>query len=93
MRLIYLNELLKYPIRRDTYDRENGDKHFINGVESVLEYAENLPMVDIVRCKDCEFWHGGKMYAPNFNACRMWSASGTTRYTADMDFCSKGEHE
>lgn len=39
--------LMQFPIRRDHYDRENGNKHFINGIESVLEYAENLPAADV----------------------------------------------
>ena len=59
MRLIDLDELLKFPIRLDTYDKKNGNKHFVFGIESVLEYAENLPIVDaveVVRCKDCESW-------------------------------------
>ncbi len=34
-------------IRRDHYDRENGNEHFINGIETVLEYAENLPAADV----------------------------------------------
>lgn len=49
--------LMQFPIRRDHYDRKNGNKHFINGIESVLEYAENLPAADVapvVRCKECE---------------------------------------
>lgn len=48
--------LMQFPIRRDHYDRENGNEHFINGIETVLEYAEQLPTVDaevVVRCKDC----------------------------------------
>ena len=40
--------LMQFPIRRDHYDRKNGNKHFINGIESVLEYAENLPAADVV---------------------------------------------
>ena len=39
--------LMQFPIRRNHYDRKNGNKHFINGVESVLEYAENLPAADV----------------------------------------------
>ena len=39
--------LLKYPIRRDNYDTNNGDIHFINGIESVLEYAKSLPPADV----------------------------------------------
>lgn len=40
-------ELMKFPIRRDHYDRENGNEHFINGIETVLEYAENLAAADV----------------------------------------------
>ncbi len=39
--------LMQFPIRRDHYDRKNGNKHFINGIESGLEYAENLPAADV----------------------------------------------
>ena len=39
--------LMQFPIRRNHYDRKNGNKHFINGIESVLEYAENLPAADV----------------------------------------------
>lgn len=39
--------LMQFPIRRDHYYRKNGNKHFINGIESVLEYAENLPASDV----------------------------------------------
>lgn len=40
-------ELMEFPIRRNHYDRKNGNKHFINGIETVLEYAENLPATDV----------------------------------------------
>jgi len=49
--------LMQFPIRRNHYDREHGNEHFINGIESVLEYAENLPAADVepvTRCKDCK---------------------------------------
>lgn len=46
MRLIDLDELLKFPIRLDHYDKENDNEHFVYGVETVLEYAENLPVVE-----------------------------------------------
>lgn len=39
--------LMQFPIRRDHYDRKNGNEHFINGIESVLEYVENLPSADV----------------------------------------------
>ena len=51
-------ELMKFPIRRNHYDKEHGNEHFINGIETVLEYAENLPAADVepvVRCRDCKY--------------------------------------
>ena len=48
MRLIDADELNKFPIRIDHYDKEHGDKAFVFGIESVLEYAEYLPTVSAV---------------------------------------------
>lgn len=39
--------VMEFPIRRTNYDRKNGNEHFINGIESVLEYVENLPSADV----------------------------------------------
>ena len=47
-RLIDADELNKFPIRLDHYDKEHGNEHFVYGIESVLEYAEYLPTVDAV---------------------------------------------
>lgn len=74
---------MQFPIRRDHYDRENGNEHFINGIETVLEYAENLPAVDaapVVRCKECK-WAGG-----DFVCYR-----GVMVQHKPEDFCSYGE--
>ena len=48
MRLIDADELNKFPIRLDHYDKEHGSEHFVFGIESVLEYAEYLPTVSAV---------------------------------------------
>lgn len=48
MRLIDLDELLKFPIRLDHYDKEHGDVNFVYGIESIIEYAEELPTVDAI---------------------------------------------
>ena len=45
---IKLEDLMKFPIRLDHYDKEHGDVNFIYGIETVLEYAENLPTIDAV---------------------------------------------
>ena len=48
MRLIDLDALLKFPIRIDKYDTDNGDIRYVYGIEAVIEYAEHLPTVDAV---------------------------------------------
>ena len=48
MELIDKAELMKYPIRIDHYDKEHGNEHFVLGIESVLEFAEQLPTIDAV---------------------------------------------
>lgn len=40
--LISRSALMEFPIRRNRCDREHANPHFINGIESVLEYAANL---------------------------------------------------
>lgn len=52
--------LMQFPIRRDHYDRENGNEHFINGIETVLEYAENLPAADVAPVQHGRWVHDGQ---------------------------------
>lgn len=56
-------ELMEFPIRRNHYDRKNGNKHFINGIETVLEYAENLPAADVAPVRHGQ-WNDGDPYCP-----------------------------
>lgn len=44
---IDLDKLKEFPIRADHYDKEHGNEYFINGIETVLEYAEQLPTTDV----------------------------------------------
>ena len=39
--------LMQFPIRREHCDKEHANEHFINGIETVLEYAESLPASDV----------------------------------------------
>lgn len=81
MRLIDGDKLQEFPIRANRCDKEHANEHFLNGIETVLEYAAKLPTVDaevVVRCKDCREF---KTYT-----CRM-VASGYD------DFCSYGERK
>ena len=86
--------LMQFPIRRDHYDRKNGNKHFINGIESVLEYAENLPTADVVpvvRCKDCK-WFADNNDGDWFG-CWLFQTIQIIPEDAPKpdDFCSYGE--
>ena len=40
---VCLEDIQKFPIRKDHCDKENGNPHFIYGVETVMEYIETLP--------------------------------------------------
>lgn len=48
VKMISLDALMDFPIRKDHYDKEHGNEHYIFGVEAVLEYAKNLPSMDAV---------------------------------------------
>lgn len=48
VKMISLDALMDFPIRKDHYDKEHGNEHYIFGVEAVLEYAQNLPSMDAV---------------------------------------------
>ena len=48
---IKLEDLMKFPIRLDHYDKEHGDVNFVYGIETVLEYAENLPAADVTQVR------------------------------------------
>ena len=47
--------LMQFPIRIDHYDKVNGSEDFVMGIESVLEFAEHLPTVDVVEVKHGEW--------------------------------------
>lgn len=75
--------LMKFPIRRDHCDKEHANKHFICGIESVLEYAENLPAADVApvvhgRWRYCGFLQEcqtcGEIYSMHGgNAGKSWN--------------------
>lgn len=96
MGLIDGDKLQEFPIRANRCDKEHANEHFINGIETVLEYAEQLPTVDaeaVVRCKDCKHYKEGRVLAPNKFCFRLNHPTepGKIGYNfADNDFCSRG---
>lgn len=39
--------IMEFPIRKNHCDKEHANEHFIFGIESVLEYVEDLPAADV----------------------------------------------
>lgn len=86
MRLIDGDKLQEFPIRANRCDKEHANEHFINGIETVLEYAEQLPTVDAVsvtRCKTCRSYNRPKT---------GWCEVHLDCEHPD-DFCSYGERK
>lgn len=84
MRLIDADKLQAFPIRANRCDKEHANTHFINGIESVMEYAELLPTVDaapVVWCKDCKHEFGGSCIICGFQKRKP------------DDFCSYGKRK
>nr|DAL39862.1 MAG TPA_asm: UPF0587 protein [Caudoviricetes sp.] len=93
MRRIDGDKLQEFPIRANRCDKEHANEHFINGIETVLEYAEQLPTVDaevVVRCKDCKHYDMGvclKIYSDGNVHSVAWQKR------KPEDFCSYGERK
>jgi hypothetical protein len=65
------SDVLAYPIRRQSYDKANGNAHFISGVESVMEFVEGLPAADVAKVRH-GYWidhHSGGGFC---SACKRW---------------------
>ena len=78
--------IMEFPIRKDHCDKERANEHFIFGIESVLEYVQNLPAADVapvVRCKGCA--HRAEM-----GNCGHPRHHGILPSAYPYDFCSYG---
>lgn len=78
--------IMEFPIRKDHCDKERANEHFIFGIESVLEYVENLPAADVapvVRCKDCA-------HRTEMGNCGHPRHHGILPSAYPYDFCSYG---
>lgn len=55
-RQIDLDQLMKYPLRRGSEhcDEKNADPRFLNGVESILEWAQTLPTFSAEHKPECD---------------------------------------
>ena len=84
--------LMQFPIRRNHYDRKNGNKHFINGVESVLEYAENLPAADVAPVIHAHWVSASKKQGVNIGMkCSLCGAriKNSEFFNGNHNYCHK----
>ncbi len=71
MAYIKLEDLQKFPIRIDHYDKEHGSEKFVFGVESVLEYAEHLPTYDVNVKSEAEWTYSEGKKTMKCTRCRL----------------------
>ena len=69
MAYIRLEDLQKFPIRLNHYDKEHGDRNFVIGVESVIKYAECLPRFAIKKRKHGEWVKGSYEFDYKCTVC------------------------
>lgn len=70
--------IMEFPIRKDRCDKEHANEHFIFGIESVLEYVENLPAADVapvVHGRWVTHYRSGTTVAEGYvsTCCDMWN--------------------
>lgn len=68
---------LAYPIRKDKCDRKHANKHFILGIESVIEFVEDLPAADVALVRHGRWIDSNKRPVPwdeQNPTCPLYSA-------------------
>lgn len=48
MKLIDKDKLKDFPIRAETHWKEEGDNKFVSGIESVMDYIDEMPVVEAI---------------------------------------------
>lgn len=75
--------IMEFPIRKDHCDKERANEHFIFGIESVLEYVQNLPAADVAPVVH-------RRHCRSYNKPRLgWCSVHMDREDPD-DFCGYG---
>lgn len=76
--------IMEFPIRKDHCDKERANEHFIFGIESVLEYVENLPAADVEPVVHGHFVHDGQLYVGGLD---WFHCSSCGRLVAGAEAC------
>ena len=98
-RLIDANALGVGKAKREVFDKPE----YADGWNSAIEIIENAPSVDaveVVRCKDCKYWHEETGWCDQHSwfieedgePCHPWESNNWKMLNED-DFCSYGERK
>lgn len=80
MRLVDADELKKVDLFNGIWDKKNGNRHFMYGIETVVEYINSLPTIDPVK--------RGEWVAQDAGHTRfMCSACGSKNYWGYEKYC------
>lgn len=74
--------IMEFPIRKDHCDKERANEHFIFGIESVLEYVQNLPAADVAPVVHGHFVHDGSRIAHGVD---WWHCSNCGRLASGVE--------
>lgn len=79
-------ELINFPIRRNHCDKEHTNENFINGIETVLEYAKSLPAADVAPVVHGE-WLLKHIGAGHYWECSICHTNPCIYVTQHTKFC------
>lgn len=86
---IDLDQLMKYPLRRGSEhcDEKNADPRFLNGVESILEWAQTLPTLtppnELLTLDQLREMDGEPVYIPEIEC---WALVKREQFTLLLTF-------
>ena len=75
---IKLEELMKFPIRRNYYNKVHGND-FVSGIEMVLEYAKNIPAADVAPVRHGR-WIDAREYCGDYMCSNCEALYGTNKF-------------
>ena len=84
--------IMEFPVRKDRCDKEHANEHFINGIESVLEYVENLPAADVTPVRHGR-WIDAREYCGDYMCSNCESLYGTNKFNYCPNCGAKMEGE
>ena len=58
-----------------------------DAIKGVIDESPTIDAVEVIRCKDCKYWHS------NTEFCSIWSFhfQNVAQRTLRHDYCSRGE--